>query len=128
MSFVCARQIRAVLLYMVLIFILVSLRQRGALDQSVVGDRLHSVHKKQRDVSEIGTHGSPNLQFQGRELLDGYPLLVRAHLDISFPRAACVAVEDLPFQIQVVSSSSRMRRKFMKDYRNSPLLLCVARL
>lgn len=90
---------------MVLVLILVSLRQRGAPDQSVVGDRLHSVHQKQRVVSEVRTHDPSNVQFQKGGFLDGYCLPVRAHLSISFPGVSRATVEDSPLQVTFIASN-----------------------
>jgi len=83
----------------VLVFILVSLRQRGTFDQSMVRDRFYSVHQKQRDVSKIGARDSPNFQLQRRELLGGHRLLVRAYRRIPFSGISRTTVKNLSLTI-----------------------------
>lgn len=50
-------------------------------------------------MSEIGTHRSPNLQFQERELSDGHSLLVRAYRGVPSPGVFRLTVENSPFEV-----------------------------
>lgn len=54
-------------------------------------------------MSEIGAHGSPDLQFQRGELLDGHSLFVRARRGVPSPGVSRATVENSPSEVAVAS-------------------------